>query len=69
MNINCILFNDFETLDLFGPVEVFGKIDDCCINYYSINGGETINSDNIKIITENIFGSFNISLLQFHYLM
>jgi len=54
MNINCLLFNNFETLDIFGPVEVFGKVNDCCINFYSMNGGEIINKDNIKIITDNI---------------
>jgi len=54
MNINCLLFNDFETLDIFGPVEVFGKIDECSIKYFSINGGNIINKDNVQIITENI---------------
>jgi putative intracellular protease/amidase len=54
MNINCLLFDDFETLDLFGPVEVFGKIDECSIKYFSINGGHIINKDNVQIITENI---------------
>ena len=32
MNINYLLFQDFETLDIFGSVEVFGKVEDCCIN-------------------------------------
>jgi putative intracellular protease/amidase len=54
MNINCLLFEGFETLDLFGPVEVFGKITECCINYFSMEGGEIKNYDNIKILTENI---------------
>lgn len=25
MNINILLFDDFETLDVFGPVEILGK--------------------------------------------
>ncbi len=54
MNFNCLLFNNFETLDLFGPVEVFGKLDEVRINYFSISGGEIINADNIRIITEDI---------------
>jgi len=54
MNINCLIFNDFETLDLFGPVEVFGKTDKCSIKYFSINGGIIINKDNVQIITEDI---------------
>jgi len=54
MNVNCLLFNDFETLDLFGPIEVFGKIDECSIRYFSIRGGNIFNKDNVQIITENI---------------
>jgi putative intracellular protease/amidase len=54
MDINCLIFNDFETLDLFGPVEVFGKIEECRIKYFSTHGGKIINKDNVQIITENI---------------
>jgi putative intracellular protease/amidase len=54
MNINCLLFNDFETLDLFGPVEVFGKIEEYNIKYYSMNGGSIISRQNAQINTENI---------------
>jgi putative intracellular protease/amidase len=54
MNINFLLFNDFETLDLFGPVEVFGKTEECSLNYFSIHGGNIINKDNVQIITESI---------------
>ncbi|ULQ58575.1 DJ-1/PfpI family protein [Brucepastera parasyntrophica] len=54
MNVNCLLFNDFETLDLFGPVEVFGKVEGYNINYYSINGGNIISAQNAQINTENV---------------
>jgi putative intracellular protease/amidase len=54
MDINCLIFNNFETLDLFGPVEVFGKLENCCIKYFSLHGGKITNKDNIQIITENI---------------
>jgi putative intracellular protease/amidase len=54
MNLNCLLFNDFETLDLFGPVEVFGKIGNCSIQYFSVNGENITNRDNIQIATKNI---------------
>jgi len=63
MNINCLVFNDFETLDLFGPVEVFGKIEECIINYYSINGGIIKNNDNIQIYTENMENIINYDVL------
>ena len=48
------LLTDFETLDLFGPVEVFGKVDNCSIKYFSINSRNIINKDNVQIVTENI---------------
>jgi putative intracellular protease/amidase len=54
MDINCLIFNDFETLDLFGPVEVFGKVEECYIKYFSLHGGKIVNQDNVQIITENI---------------
>jgi putative intracellular protease/amidase len=54
MDINCLIFDDFETLDLFGPVEVFGKIEECCIKYFSMHGGKITNKDNVQIITENL---------------
>jgi len=63
MNINCLVFNDFETLDLFGPVEVFGKIEECTINYYSLNGGIIKNNDNIQIYTENMENIINYDVL------
>ena len=63
MNINCLVFNDFETLDLFGPVEVFGKIEEYIINYYSINGGIIKNNDNIQIYTENMENIINYDVL------
>ena len=54
MKINVILFPGFETLDVFGPVEIFGKVDNCRIGYYSQNGGIITNNDGIKIETTNI---------------
>jgi putative intracellular protease/amidase len=54
MNLNCLLFNDFETLDLFGPVEVFGKLEGCDINYFSLNGGIIKSRQNAQIVTEKI---------------
>jgi putative intracellular protease/amidase len=54
VDINCLLFNDFETLDIFGPVEAFGKIEEYEIKYYSMNGGNITSGQNTKISTENI---------------
>lgn len=54
MNFNIILFHGFETLDVFGPVEVFGKLDNSKINYYSLTGGIISNNDGIRIETDSI---------------
>ncbi len=53
MDINIILFNDFETLDAFGPVEIFGKLtEEYTLKYYSLLGGIITSSQEIKIVTE-----------------
>lgn len=54
MNINVILFTDFETLDVFGPVEVFGKVENYTIGYYSQQGGIVSNKDGLRIKTQKI---------------
>ncbi|MDR2081533.1 MAG: DJ-1/PfpI family protein [Campylobacteraceae bacterium] len=54
MDINCLLFDDFETMDLFGPVEVFGKIEEYQIKYFSIEGKVVTSRQNARILTENI---------------
>ncbi|NMM63247.1 DJ-1/PfpI family protein [Clostridium sp. P21] len=54
MNINIILFNNFETLDIFGPVEILGQVEDYQIHYYSEDGGIITNAQKLKIATEPI---------------
>jgi putative intracellular protease/amidase len=54
MKINILLFDDFETLDVFGPVEIFGKVEDFELNYYSMSGSAVTSKQNTKIITEKI---------------
>ncbi|MCH5716407.1 type 1 glutamine amidotransferase family protein [Niabella hibiscisoli] len=40
MKVAVLLFNNFETLDVFGPVEVFGRLDGLyTIAFYSLRGG------------------------------
>ncbi|MFW6148834.1 MAG: DJ-1/PfpI family protein, partial [Atribacterota bacterium] len=51
--INTILFNDFESLDVFGPIEVFGRLKEHFkINFFSQNGGIIKSSQNVPIVTE-----------------
>lgn len=37
--ISILLFDGFEPLDVFGPIEVLGDLDDCRLGYFSLNGG------------------------------
>jgi putative intracellular protease/amidase len=55
MNVGVLLFNDFETLDVFGPVEIFGRLKDHYkVYFYSELGGLTKNYHGVAIQTENI---------------
>ena len=54
MNVNIVLFNDFETLDIFGPLEILGKVQEYDIHYYSQNGGMITSRQKTQIITEDI---------------
>jgi transcriptional regulator GlxA family with amidase domain len=52
INFNVILFNDFETLDVFGPVEVVGRLEKYYrIEYYSVQGGIIRSSQNARVET------------------
>jgi transcriptional regulator GlxA family with amidase domain len=51
--ITTVLFNDFETLDVFGPIEIFGRLKEQFIpQFYSQNGGIITSSHNVQIITK-----------------
>ena len=54
MDVNCLIFDDFELLDLFGPVEVFGNIEEYRIKYFSMNGGTVTGRLNAQIVTESV---------------
>ncbi len=53
-NVNFLLFDDFETLDLFGPVEVLGQVGSFKLNYYSLHGGIVLSHQKASIITNGI---------------
>ncbi|AJI73515.1 hypothetical protein FTDG_00558 [Francisella tularensis subsp. novicida GA99-3548] len=54
LEIVTILYDDFETLDVFGPIEVLGSFKDIFkINYYSINGGIVSSSQAVEINTKD----------------
>lgn len=51
-NFNVVLFNDFETLDVFGPIEVIGKLEKHYkIEYYSEKGCIVRSSQNVRVET------------------
>lgn len=50
-----ILFPDFETLDVFGPVEIFGRLSDMyAIHFYSVSGGIVTNRHGVAIDTRKL---------------
>lgn len=49
--ISIVLFDGFEPLDVFGPVEVLGDLEDCELHYYSLTGGSVGCRQNCRIET------------------
>lgn len=55
MNVNVFLFDDFNSMDVFGPVEVFGKLPEHFhINYWSVSGNIINSSQGAKLWTEPV---------------
>mmetsp|Transcript_147 Transcript_147/g.130 ORF Transcript_147/g.130 Transcript_147/m.130 type:complete len:208 (+) Transcript_147:148-771(+) len=55
MQVSTILFDDFETLDVFGPVEVFGRLaDHFNPEFYSLSGGLVTSRHNVKVDTKPV---------------
>lgn len=55
MQVGVLLFEDFETLDVFGPVEIFGRLKDHYdIRFYSMEGGLVSNNHGVSIQTETL---------------
>lgn len=54
IDFNVFLFDDFETLDVFGPVEIIGKLDNIYeLKFFSIKGGVVTSKQKTQIITES----------------
>lgn len=54
MDINVLLFNDFEALDAFGPVEVLSISEKFALKYYSPEGGAVTSVQGMQVLTEPI---------------
>ena len=50
--VSVLLFDDFETLDAMGPVEVFGCLSGCQLRFISRYGGEVTSSQRVVVKTE-----------------
>ncbi|EPG40914.1 DJ-1/PfpI family protein [Acinetobacter colistiniresistens] len=51
--VNAIVFEDFETLDIMGPVELFGLLQaHYQVQFYSLNGGLVSNKHGVCIQTQ-----------------
>ena len=53
-NIAIILFDQFETLDVMGPVEVFGRLKHCQIDFISPNGAAMTSSQGVTLNTRAV---------------
>lgn len=51
MDVNVLLFSDFETLDVFGPVEVLGSVKAFRLRFLSLNGGVVVSTQGVPVMT------------------
>ena len=52
IDFNIVLFDDFETLDAFGPAEIIGKLpEDYRLRYCSLHGGMVSSVQQIRVET------------------
>ncbi len=55
MTVAVLLFEDFETLDVFGPVEIFGRLKEHYkVSFYSLPGGLVSNYHGVSILTQTL---------------
>jgi len=53
VDFNIVLFDDFETLDAFGPAEIIGKMPKSYkLRYFSMQGGPITSSQQFQVNTE-----------------
>lgn len=54
MDVNVLLFDDFETLDVFGPVEILGRLEGYDLHFISMYGGVIKSRQGTEIITQSV---------------
>lgn len=57
MDVNLFLFDGFETLDAFGPVEVLGRVEKYSIKYFSLTGGMVRSAQGAGVMTQPLHGA------------
>lgn len=63
MHTGILLFENFETLDVFGPVEILGRLkDDYDLHFYSLSGGLVTNAHGVSVMTKRIETQHHIEL-------
>lgn len=56
MKVTAILFDGFETLDMFGPVEMLGASGEFETAFYSLEGGVVKSYQGVPVATESLEG-------------
>lgn len=52
MQVYCLLFEDYETLDLMGPVEMLARVPDAALHYVSREGGLVASRQGFAAVTQ-----------------
>lgn len=52
MQINVLLFPEFETLDAFGPLEMLGRVENIRLRCFSVGGGVVKSRQGVAVVTE-----------------
>ena len=54
MDINILLFDEFTTLDAFGPVEVLGSVAEWRLRFVSMDGGIIRSHQGVEVLTQAV---------------
>lgn len=54
LGIHFLLFDGFETLDAFGPVEILAQYEGHRLRYFSIKGGPVTSIQGVQVLTESL---------------
>ena len=57
MKVTAVLFEGFETLDMFGPVEMLGASGEFTCEFYSLAGGIVTSFQGVPVMTQSLDGA------------